>query len=173
MIGLHIVNYIARPLKIFWDSNASMFYTKNNKISRGSKHLDLKYLTVKDLVKDGSIVVDHVNTNSMLADPLTKGLSLLFLDDMLKKWALWVFWYFWLVGALDSCYFPFSCCWILILKFGKWCIWWHFTFALMNKWWYEFHYDTFCVCVSNVRLLKLGAIRITMSVVNTRIGAEA
>ena len=88
MIGLHIVNYIARPLKIFWDSNASMFYTKNNKIYRGSKHLDLKYLTVKDLVKDGSIVVDHVNTNSMLADPLTKGLSLLFLDDMLKKWAL-------------------------------------------------------------------------------------
>ncbi|XP_028206405.1 uncharacterized protein LOC114389894 [Glycine soja] len=83
-----VAKKVMRPLKIFWDSNASMFYTKNNKISRGSKHLDLKYLTVKDLVKDGSIVVDHVNTNSMLADPLTKGLSLLFLDDMLKKWAL-------------------------------------------------------------------------------------
>ncbi|XP_006599946.1 uncharacterized protein [Glycine max] len=83
-----VAKKVMRPLKIFWDSNASMFYTKNNKIYRGSKHLDLKYLTVKDLVKDGSIVVDHVNTDSMLADPLTKGLSLLFLDDMLKKWAL-------------------------------------------------------------------------------------
>ena len=53
-----------------------MFYTKNNKTSRGSKHLELKYLTVRDLVKDGSIVVDHVDTNSMLVDPLTKGLRL-------------------------------------------------------------------------------------------------
>ena len=51
-----------------------MFYTKNNKTFRGSKHLELKYLTVRDLVKDGSIVVKHVDTNSMLVDPLIKGL---------------------------------------------------------------------------------------------------
>ena len=38
-------------------------------------HLELKYLTVRDLVKDGSIVVDHVDTHSMLTDPLTKGLK--------------------------------------------------------------------------------------------------
>jgi len=34
--------------------------------------LELKYLTVRDLVKDGSIVVDHVDTDSMLVDCLTK-----------------------------------------------------------------------------------------------------
>ena len=51
-----------------------MFYTKNNKTSKGSKHLELKHLTVRDLVKDVSIVVEHVDIDFMLANPLTKEL---------------------------------------------------------------------------------------------------
>jgi len=39
--GLHIVDSIARPLKILCDINIVMFYTKNNKISKGSKNLEL------------------------------------------------------------------------------------------------------------------------------------
>ena len=75
MRRLRIMDSIARPLKIFCDNNVVVFYTKNNKISRGSMHLELKYLIVRDLVKDGSIVVDHVDTHSMLTGPLTKGLK--------------------------------------------------------------------------------------------------
>ena len=74
MIGHHIVDFIARQLKIFCDNNVVVFYTKNNKTSRGSKHLELNYLTVIDLEKDGSIVVDHADRDSMLVDPLIKGL---------------------------------------------------------------------------------------------------
>jgi len=68
------VDSFARPLRIFCDNKIAVFYTNNNKTSSGSKHLRLKYLIVKDLEKDGSIVVEHVDTNSMLVDPLTKGL---------------------------------------------------------------------------------------------------
>ena len=39
------------------------------------KHMEIKYLTVKDLVKKGDIVIEHIRTESMLADPLTKGLK--------------------------------------------------------------------------------------------------
>ena len=74
MIELCIVDSIARLLRIFYDNKATLFYTKNNKTSRGSKHLELKCLTVRDLVKDGSIVVEHVDTDSMLANLMTKGL---------------------------------------------------------------------------------------------------
>jgi hypothetical protein len=70
--GLRIVDSISRPMRIFCDNSAAVFHTKNNKTSSGSKHLELKYLTVRDLVKDGTIVVEHIDTNSMLADPLTK-----------------------------------------------------------------------------------------------------
>ena len=36
--------------------------------------MELKYLTVRDLVKDNFIVADHVDTYFMLVDPLTKEL---------------------------------------------------------------------------------------------------
>ena len=36
--------------------------------------MELKYLAVRDLVKNGDIVVEHIGMNRMLADPLTKGL---------------------------------------------------------------------------------------------------
>ena len=32
-------------------TNAAVFYSKNNKISTSSKPMEIKYLTVKDLVK--------------------------------------------------------------------------------------------------------------------------
>ena len=52
-----------------------MFYSKNNKINTSSKDIEIKYLTIKDLVKKGDIVIEHIRTESMLADPLTKGLQ--------------------------------------------------------------------------------------------------
>ena len=52
-----------------------MFYSKNDKISTGSKHMEIKYLTVKDLVNKWDIVIEHIKTEFMLANPLTKGLK--------------------------------------------------------------------------------------------------
>ncbi|RVW43546.1 Retrovirus-related Pol polyprotein from transposon TNT 1-94 [Vitis vinifera] len=72
---LQVVDSIFRPIVIYCDNNAAVFYSKNNKISTGSKHMEIKYLTVKDLVKKGDIVIEHIRTMSMLADPLTKGLK--------------------------------------------------------------------------------------------------
>ncbi|RVW26505.1 Retrovirus-related Pol polyprotein from transposon TNT 1-94 [Vitis vinifera] len=75
ILELQVVDSIFRPIVIYCDNNAAMFYSKNNKISMGSKHMEIKYLTVKDLVKKGDIVIEHIRTKSMLADPLTKGLK--------------------------------------------------------------------------------------------------
>ena len=60
---------------IYCDNNAVVFYSKNNKISTGSKHMEIKYLIVKDLVKKWDIVIEHIRTESMLDVPLTKGLK--------------------------------------------------------------------------------------------------
>ena len=72
--GLMIVDSISRPLTIYCDNSAAVFFSKNNKHSSGSKHMEIKYLSVRDLVKKGDIVIEHIDTESMLADPLTKGL---------------------------------------------------------------------------------------------------
>ena len=75
--GLLVVDSISRPIKIFCDNSVAMFFLKNNKSSKGSKHIELKYLTVRDLVKNEDIMVEHIDTTNMLADPLTKGLALI------------------------------------------------------------------------------------------------
>ena len=75
ILELQVVDSISRPIVIYCDNNAVMFYFKNNKISLGSKHMEIKYLTVKDLVKKWDIVIEHIRTESILADPLTKGLK--------------------------------------------------------------------------------------------------
>ncbi|RVW78554.1 Retrovirus-related Pol polyprotein from transposon TNT 1-94 [Vitis vinifera] len=72
---LQVVDSIFRPIVIYCDNNAVVFYSKNNKISMGSKHMEIKYLTVKDLVKKRDIVIEHIRTESMLVDLLAKGLK--------------------------------------------------------------------------------------------------
>jgi len=38
------------------------------------KHIDIKFLVVKEMVQSGQISVEHLGTNSIIADPLTKEL---------------------------------------------------------------------------------------------------
>ncbi|KAI0491692.1 hypothetical protein KFK09_025952 [Dendrobium nobile] len=72
--GLHIVDGIERPLKINCDNKAAELYSKNNKSSSKSKHIDIKFLVVKERVQSSQICIEHISTNFMIADPLTKGL---------------------------------------------------------------------------------------------------
>ena len=75
ILEMQIVDSISRPIVIYCDNNAVVFYSKNKKTSTGSKHVEIKYLTVKDLVKKRDIVIEHIRTWSMLVDPLTKCLK--------------------------------------------------------------------------------------------------
>ena len=40
--GLGIVDFVSKPLRIYCDNSASMFFSKNNKYSKGEKHMELK-----------------------------------------------------------------------------------------------------------------------------------
>ncbi|KAJ1420620.1 Integrase, catalytic core [Sesbania bispinosa] len=65
---------IARSLRIYCDNSASVFFSKNDKYSKGAKHMDLKYLSVKEEVQKQRVSIEHIGTDLMIADPLTKGL---------------------------------------------------------------------------------------------------
>ena len=71
--GLGIVDSIARLLKIYCD-NSAVFFSKNDKYSKGAKHMELKYFAVKEEVQKQRVSIEHISTNLMIADPLTKGL---------------------------------------------------------------------------------------------------
>ncbi len=72
--GLRVLDGIERPLKIFCDNKSAVLYSNNNRSSTKSKYIDIKFLVVKEKVQSGQISIEHIGTNSMIADPLTKGL---------------------------------------------------------------------------------------------------
>ena len=72
--GLHMVNGVDRPFKLFCDNKLAVLYFNNNRSSMKSKYIDIKFLVVKERVQSGQLSIEHIGTNSIIVDPLTKGL---------------------------------------------------------------------------------------------------
>jgi hypothetical protein len=72
--ALRVIDGISKPLTIYYDNKATVFFSHNNKSSGASKHIDLRYLVVRERVQDHTINLEHIGTKEMLADPLTKDL---------------------------------------------------------------------------------------------------
>ena len=66
--GLGVVDTITKPLKIYYDNTAAVFFSKNDKYSRGAKHMELKYFAVKEEVQKQRVSIEHVRTEFMIAD---------------------------------------------------------------------------------------------------------
>lgn len=47
---------------------------KNSKSSSWSKNIDIKYLVIRQHVKEDKVMIEHINTKLMIMDPLTKAL---------------------------------------------------------------------------------------------------
>ncbi|XP_027337054.1 uncharacterized protein LOC113850691 [Abrus precatorius] len=73
--SFRIVESISRPLVIYCDNTAAVLLSQNNKSSTRSKHFDIKYLFVRKKVLEFQTRIKYISTESMLADPLTKGLT--------------------------------------------------------------------------------------------------
>ena len=71
---LHMVKGIKRRLKLYCDNNSTVLYSNNNKSSSKSKHIDIKFLVVKERAQNGKLAIEHNGTNCMIVDSLTKGL---------------------------------------------------------------------------------------------------
>jgi hypothetical protein len=72
--GLKVVDNIHKTLKLYCDNNPAIYYAHKNKSSGAAKDIDIKYYIMKDKVRDYTISLEHISTEKMLADPLTKGL---------------------------------------------------------------------------------------------------
>jgi len=49
-------------------------WLKTKKNGSQSKHIDIKYLAIREHVKEKKVVIEHINTELMIVDPLTKGM---------------------------------------------------------------------------------------------------
>ena len=72
--GLRVMDSISRPLKIYCDNVAAVFFSKNDRYTKAAKHIEMKYLSVKEEVQKQRVSIEHISTSVNIADPLTKGL---------------------------------------------------------------------------------------------------
>ncbi|XP_047170724.1 secreted RxLR effector protein 161-like [Vigna umbellata] len=69
---LGIIDSIARPIRIYCDNFATVFFSKNDKYSKRAKHMVLKYLSIKEEVQKHRVLIEHIGTDLIIADLLTK-----------------------------------------------------------------------------------------------------
>lgn len=63
------------PIALMNDSQGAQFLANNAASSSRSKHIDLRYHFIRDVIKEGKIEVGYVPTERMPADILTKALN--------------------------------------------------------------------------------------------------
>ena len=72
--GLVVDDSIAKPIRIYCDNTATVFFSKNNKYSKGAKHMELKYFVVKEEVQKQRMSIENICIELMITDSLTKWL---------------------------------------------------------------------------------------------------
>ena len=86
--GLRIMDSIIRPLKLYCDNSVAVFMATNNKSGSRSKHINIKYLVIREGVIEMKVVIEHISTELMIADHLTKGMSPKYFKDHVVQMGL-------------------------------------------------------------------------------------
>ena len=74
ILGLGVVDSIAKSLKIYCHNSTIVFFNKNDEYFKDAKHMELKYFVVKEEVQKQRVSIEHINNNLMIDDHLTKRL---------------------------------------------------------------------------------------------------
>ena len=72
---LNELNKDANQTLIYCDNKSTICLAKNPEMHSRTKHIDIRYHFFREKIKEQEFKVDHLDTNEMPADFLTKGLS--------------------------------------------------------------------------------------------------
>jgi len=61
---------------------------KKYKSGSRSKHIDIKYLAIRERVKDKKVIIEYISTELMIAGPLTKGMPSFKFKDHVERMRL-------------------------------------------------------------------------------------
>ena len=89
---LTLFDFVDRAIQLYCDNNSAVLFVNNNRGLKGSKHMEVKCLTIKEKVQTGDIAVEHISTDDIFADPLTKGLRPCIFDRHVINMGLGVSW---------------------------------------------------------------------------------
>ncbi|OIT35612.1 retrovirus-related pol polyprotein from transposon tnt 1-94, partial [Nicotiana attenuata] len=72
---LDINKELAGSMTLYCDSQAAIAYTKDPKYHSKTKHIDIKYNFVRDMVASGEINLQYIPKRNMIVAPFTNAIS--------------------------------------------------------------------------------------------------
>ena len=66
------LSYTLEPMTIYYDSMAVLTYDKDPKYHGNTKHIQIRYHFVRDMITQNEVVLRHISTSKMVADPFIK-----------------------------------------------------------------------------------------------------
>ncbi|CAL5374326.1 unnamed protein product [Camellia sinensis] len=72
---LDVVTHTSDPVTIHCDSMAALAYAKDPKYHGRTKHIDVRFIFIRDILAQKEVILEHIPTSRMVADPLTKPIA--------------------------------------------------------------------------------------------------
>ena len=72
---LEIVKTTLEPVTIFCDNIVALTMAKDPKYHEKTKHIKKKYHYIRDAITENDVVLKHISTSNMVANPLTKPIA--------------------------------------------------------------------------------------------------
>ena len=68
---LGITAHAEEVVLLYSDSTSALTYAKHPKFHGKAKHIEVRYQYIRDMVSQGEVILQHIYTSSMVANPLT------------------------------------------------------------------------------------------------------
>ena len=85
MSHLEIKEDASNQVLVNCDSQAAIAFTKDSKYHSKTKHIDIKYNFVRDMVAQKEVSIQYISTHKMVADPFTKPIHRDTLDSHVRS----------------------------------------------------------------------------------------
>ena len=100
--SLRVMDSIFKPLRIFYDNLTVVFIAKNNKNESQNKHIDIKYLAIRECIKENKVVIEYISIELIIANPLTKRMPPMMFKDHVVQMRLdsilWIWCNIYIIG---------------------------------------------------------------------------
>ena len=64
-----IFDFVDRPIQLCCDNNSAVLFVNNNRGLKGSKHMKVEYLTIKEKVQTSDIAVENISIDASQTRP--------------------------------------------------------------------------------------------------------
>ena len=72
---LKIIKSASNPVTIYCDNTTAIVVAKDPKYHGKTKHIKMRYHYIREAIVEQDVILKHISTNSMVADPLTKPIA--------------------------------------------------------------------------------------------------